>query len=77
MNTDIEWLNGSDGGDDKANMVNYNTLPNNGQLNIADAKEPGSTSIQASRKQIWLSKAYRHTPTWKTTKACANCMAKH
>ena len=71
MNTDIEWLNGSDGGDDKANMVNYNTLPNNGQLNTADAKEPWS------RKQIWPSKAYRHTPTWKTTKVCASCMARH
>ena len=42
MNTDIEWLNGSDGGDDKANMANYNALPTNSQLNIADAKEPWS-----------------------------------
>ena len=42
LNTDIEWLNGSDNGDDKANMANYNTLPTNGQLNIADAKEPWS-----------------------------------
>lgn len=42
MNTDIEWLNGSDNGDDKANMANYNTLPTNSQLNIADAKEPWS-----------------------------------
>ena len=50
MNTDIEWLNGSDGGDDKANMVNYNTLPNNGQLNIADAKEPWSNIYSGIEK---------------------------
>ena len=37
MNTDVEWFNGSDKGDDKANMATYNVLPGNGQLNIADA----------------------------------------
>lgn len=40
LNTDVEWFNGSDKGDDKANMATYNVLPGNGQLNIADAKEP-------------------------------------
>lgn len=50
MNTDIEWFNNSDKGDDKANMATYNVLPSNGQLNIADAKEPWSNIYSGIEK---------------------------
>ena len=50
LNTDVEWFNGSDKGDDKANMATYNVLPGNGQLNIADAKEPWSNIYSGIEK---------------------------
>ena len=50
MNTDVEWFNGSDKSDDKANMATYNVSPNNGQLNIADAKEPWSNIYSGIEK---------------------------
>lgn len=77
MNTDIEWLNGSDGGDDKANMVNYNTLPNNGQLNIADAKEPWSNIYSGIEKANLAIEGLQAYADLETTKVCASCMARH
>ncbi|GAE83881.1 outer membrane protein [Bacteroides reticulotermitis JCM 10512] len=50
MNTDIEWYNSSEKGDDKAHLVTFNALPNNTQMNIAESKEPWSNIYNGIEK---------------------------
>lgn len=49
-NSDIEWYNSSEKGDDKAHVANYNTSPTNGQMNIANASEPWSNIYNGIEK---------------------------
>lgn len=50
MNTDIEWYNSSDKGDAKADVVTFNALPNNDQMNISEGKEPWSNIYNGIEK---------------------------
>lgn len=49
-NSDIEWYNSSEKGDDKAHIASYNALPTNGQMNIANAAEPWSDIYKGIEK---------------------------
>lgn len=47
FNTDIEWYNSSDNNNEKSQIATYACTPNNGQLNMAESKDPWSKLYEA------------------------------